>query len=101
MNGEKTLENIESKLDDHILRHDEDYKKLLFWIIGTLFGLIGMIAAWFISVGTIQEKVSQLEEESKDKVTRQELLSTISLIDERFKNINEKLDDIKRGLNIR
>ncbi len=101
MNGETALAHIEEKIDTHIEQHNEDYKKLLWWIIAVLIGLLGSVAAWFISIGTIQEKVTQLESDNKDKVTRQELLSTILLIDEKFKNINEKLDDIKRGLNIR
>lgn len=101
MNGETALAHIEEKIDTHIEQHNEDYKKLLWWIIAVLIGLLGSVAAWFISIGTIQEKVTQLESDNKDKVTRQELLSTILLIDEKFKNINEKLDDIKKGLNIR
>lgn len=101
MNGETALAHIEEKIDTHIEQHNEDYKKLLWWIIAVLIGLLGSVAAWFISIGTIQEKVTQLESDNKDRVTRQELLSTILLIDEKFKNINEKLDDIKKGLNIR
>lgn len=101
MNEQTTLDHIERKIDAHIEQHNEDYKKLLWWVIGVLIGLVGSVATWFISIGSIQEKVSQLEADNKDKVTRQELLSTINLFDEKFRNINEKLDDIKKGLNIR
>lgn len=95
------LEHIKSKIDTHIVQHNDDVKRLLWWIITVLIGLIGAVATWFISVGSLQEKVMQLEADNKDKVTRQELLSTVVLFDEKFKNINEKLDDIKRGLNIK
>lgn len=101
MNDSTSLTHIEEKIDNHIEQHNEDYKRLLWWIIAVLIGLIGSIAAWFTSVGAIQEKVVQLEADNKDKVTRQELLSTILLIDEKFKNINEKLDDIKEALNLK
>lgn len=101
MSDNVTLGHIEEKIDNHIDQHNEDYKKLLWWIIAILVGLVGSVGTWFISIGAIQEKVNQLETDSKDKVTRQELLSSIDLINNKFLNINEKLDDIKDALNIR
>ena len=92
---------IEEMLTDHVAVHDADYKKLLWAVIAVLFGLVGTTATWFISIGHMEEKVTQLEAAQQDKVSRQEMLGSMNLIDERFRNINEKLDDIKRGLNIR
>lgn len=95
------ITRVEEKIDAHIEQHNEDYKKLLWWIIAVLIALVGSTATWFISIGTLQEKVAQLEAGSKKGVTQQELAALIELTNVKFQNINEKLDDIKRGLNIR
>jgi hypothetical protein len=100
MNPESFL-RIEEKLDEHIKRHDEDYKRLLFWIISTIIGLVIGGISIFVTWGATLEKVSQLEKEQDSKVDRQELQAAISLIDNKFENINDKLDDIKEGLNIK
>lgn len=92
---------IEEKLDEHIKRHDEDYKRLLLWIVSTVIGLVIGGVSIFVTWGSTLEKVDQLEKEQADKVDRQELQAAIALIDNKFDNINEKLDDIKEALNIR
>lgn len=95
------FQRLEEKLDNHIKRHDEDYKKLLLWIVSTVIGLVIGAVSIFITYGQTIEKVYQLEEETEDKVDRSELQASVLLIDEKFANINEKLDDIKEGLNIK
>ena len=95
------LQQIAEKLDLHIQKHDDDYKQLLWWIIGTIVGLFVSGVSMFITYGQTIEKVNRLENEQADKVNRQELQSAISLIDNKFDNIDEKLDDIKEGLNIK
>lgn len=95
------FQRLEEKLDNHIKRHDDDYKKLLLWIVSTLLGLVLGGISMFITYGQTIEKVSRLEEETSEKVSRTELQSSIELINEKFSNINQKLDDIKEGLNIK
>lgn len=95
------FQRLEEKLDAHIKRHDDDYKKLLMWIVSTLLGLVLGGISMFITYGQTIEKVSRLEEETSEKVSRTELQSSIELINEKFSNINQKLDDIKEGLNIK
>lgn len=94
MNGEQALSHIEEKLDSHIERHNEDYKKLLWWAISILIGLIGTLGTWFITYGALQEKVDSIEADQKEYITRQEFNGLLNLLDERFKNLNEKLDKI-------
>lgn len=94
MNGESALAHIEAKLDSHIEQHTEDYKKLLWWAISILVGLIGTLGTWFITYGTLQEKVRTIETDQKEYITRQEFNGLLNLLDERFKNLNEKLDKI-------
>jgi hypothetical protein len=94
MNGETALAHIESKLDSHIEQHNEDYKKLLWWAITILIGLVGTLGTWFITYGSLQEKVRSIEEEQSEYITRQEFNGLLNLLDERFKNLNEKLDKI-------
>jgi hypothetical protein len=100
MNPEQ-FNRLEKKLDDHIKRHDEDYRKLLLWIVSTVIGLVIGAVSIFVTYGQTIEKVSKLEEENSQKVNRTELQASIDLINEKFNNINEKLDDIKDGLNIK
>lgn len=95
------LKRIEDKVDSHVAKHDEDYKRLLMWIISTVIGLLVGGISIFITWGSTVEKVNQLEEEQSEKVDRVELQAAIALIDNKFDNINEKLDDIKRALNIK
>lgn len=99
--SEDSLNHIEKKIDDHVVKHDEDYKRLLIWVITTLVALIGATATWFTTVGALQEKVSQLEIRSSNSISRDEWEGSLDLFDEKFKNINDKLDDIKNGLNIK
>ena len=94
MNGESQLAHIESKLDSHIEQHTEDYKKLLWWAITILIGLIGTLGTWFITYGSLQEQVRSMKDEQKEYITRQEFNGLLNLLDERFKNLNEKLDKI-------
>jgi hypothetical protein len=94
MNGESTLEHIEKKLDTHIEQHNEDYRKLLYWALTILCGLIGTLGTWFVTYGSLQEKVAKIEDEQKELVTREEYAGLLNLLDERFKNLNEKLDKI-------
>lgn len=101
MNTETDMARIEKKLDEHIVRHDQDYKKLMMWVVSTLVGLILASISMFVTYGQTLEKVSQLENQINKKVERQELSSVINLFDEKFSNINEKLDDIKQGLKIK
>ena len=96
-----SLQRLEEKLDNHMLRHDEDYKRLLWWIIGTLISLIIGGVSILITYGQTVEKVNRLESEQSNKVDRQELQASVLLIDEKFKNVSDKLDDIKAGLNIK
>jgi len=98
---EESLQHIEKKIDDHVIKHDEDYKRLLIWVITTLIALIGVTATWFTTAGALQEKVLQLEVKSSDSISRDEWEGSLDLFDEKFKNINDKLDDIKNGLNIK
>lgn len=101
MDDETVIERVEHKIDTHIDKHNEDYKRLLWWIIGSLIGVMASTAAWFVSMGSMQEKVFQLESDTKDKITRQEFLSFVELMNVKFTNINEKLDDIKDALNVK
>jgi hypothetical protein len=94
MNGETALAHIEEKLDTHINQHNEDYKKLLWWAITILLGLVGTLGTWFVTYGSLQEKVAKIEDEQKELVTREEYAGLLNLLDERFKNLNEKLDKI-------
>lgn len=94
MNGESALTHIESKLDAHIEQHNEDYKKLLYGAITILIGLAGTLGTWFITYGSLQEKVKTIESDQKEYITRQEFNGLLNLLDERFKNLNEKLDKI-------
>jgi hypothetical protein len=94
MNGESALNHIESKLDSHIEQHNEDYRKLLYWAISILLGLIGTLGTWFITFGSLQEKIHTIEAEQQDLVTREEYQGLKNLLDERLRNINEKLDRI-------
>lgn len=94
MNGESALAHIETKLDTHIEQHTKDYQKLLWWAITILIGLIGTLGTWFVTYGSLQEKVTKIETEQKDLVTRDEYRGLLNLLDERFKNLNEKLDKI-------
>jgi hypothetical protein len=57
-------------------------------------GLFGTLGTWFITCGSLQEKVRSIEDEQKEYVTRQEFNGLLNLLDERFKNLNEKLDKI-------
>lgn len=91
MNG---TTHIEEMLQMHIERHNEDYKKLLWWVIGTMGALVASTATWFINYGTLQEKVNTLERKQQDSVTQQQLNGLRELLDERFKNIDYKLDKI-------
>lgn len=94
MSGEQALQHIEAKLDSHIERHNEDYRKLLWWAVSILLGVIGTLATWFITYGSLQEKVAKMEADQKELVTRDEYKGLLNLLDERFKNLNEKLDKI-------
>jgi hypothetical protein len=94
MNGETALNHIETKLDTHIEQHNEDYKKLLWWAISILLGLVGTLGTWFVTYGSLQEKVIKIEQDQKELVTRDEYKGLLNLLDERFKNLNEKLDKI-------
>lgn len=94
MNGELTLAHIESKLDSHIEQHNEDQRKLLVWAVGILIGFLATIVGGFITYGSFQEKVSKLEARQTEYVTRDEYKGLLNLLDERFKNLNEKLDKI-------
>lgn len=94
MNGEQALSHIESKLDSHIEQHNEDSRKLLWWLVSILIGLIGTLGTWFVTYGSLQEKVMKIEADQKELVTRDEYKGLLNLLDERFKNLNEKLDKI-------
>lgn len=96
-----SLKRVEDKLDTHIKKHDEDYRKLILWLASTIIGLVVSAVSMFVAYGQTVEKVNQLEIDNEEKVDRKELQSAISLIDNKFDNINEKLDDIKDGLNIK
>ena len=100
MSSESDL-RLEEKLDGHIARHEQDYKTLLWWIIGTLIALLGSSTTGFISIGKTQEQVNQLSIQQQDKVSRIELQGIVNLFNEKFSNIDGKLNDIKRGLNIK
>lgn len=101
MSEETTIERVEHKIDTHIEKHNEDYKRLLWWIIGSLIGVMGSTAAWFISMGTMQEKVAQIERNEQTYVTRVEFDGLENLLTEKFTNINNKLDEIKNALHVR
>jgi hypothetical protein len=92
--NESALAHIESKLDSHIEQHTEDYKKLLWWAISILIGLIGTLGTWFVTYGSLQEKIRNIESSQRELVTREEYEGLRNLLDEKFKNINEKLDKI-------
>ena len=94
MNGETALAHIESKLDKHIEQHTTDTRKLLLWAIGILIGMIGSVATGFITYGSMQEEIRHLSDEQANFVTQAEYRGLISLFDEKFRNINEKLDKI-------
>lgn len=99
--NESTIEHIEKKIDLHISKHDEDQKKLFYWAIGILLSLLGTVMTGFITYGSIQEKVMTIEKRQESFVTQQQFNGLNNLLDERFRNMNEKLDDIKNALNVK
>jgi flagellar basal body-associated protein FliL len=92
MEHEAELARIEKKIDGHIVVHEEDNKKLLWWIIGTLLTLILIGASGFVSLGSSQEKIATLQNNQKDFVTRAELTGAIALFNNKIDNLSEKID---------
>jgi hypothetical protein len=84
--------SIEKKLDDHIMKHDADYNKLLWWIIGTLVTLLMTASTGFISIGKDQERIAQIEKDQNEYVTKAELQGTIALFNNKIDNLTEKID---------
>jgi hypothetical protein len=84
--------SIEKKLDDHIMKHDADYNKLLWWIIGTLITLILSGSGIFVSLGHDQERLDQIEKDQNEYVTKAELQGTIALFNNKIDNLTEKID---------
>lgn len=101
MNEDSSIANVEKKIDLHISKHDEDQKKLFYWAMGILLGLLGTVITGLITYGSMQEKVITIEKRQESFVTQQQFNGLNTLLDERFRNMNEKLDDIKEALSIR
>jgi hypothetical protein len=85
-------ESIEKKLDAHIMKHDTDYNKLLWWIVGTLLTLLLSSSGLFISMGKDQERITQIENDQAEFVTKTELQGTIALFNNKIDNLSEKID---------
>lgn len=100
MNGETALAHIEEKIDTHIKQHNKDFRSLLGWAVGIILSVIGTLATWFVTWGTIQEKVAQIEARQQSYVTRSEFDGLKDLLNEKFQNVNQKLDDIREGLKL-
>ena len=92
------ITHIEIKLDRHMEKHDEDYAKLLWWIIGTLVTVVIFTSGLFISMGKDSQRIDEIYNNQNDYVTRAELTGAIALINNKFENISSKLDDIKLSL---
>jgi hypothetical protein len=99
MNHDEELSRIEEKIDGHIVIHDQDNKKLLWWIISTLITLLVIGASGFMSLGEAKQKISNIEvtnlelkNNQKDFVTRAELSGAIALFNNKIDNLSEKID---------
>ena len=101
MTEETEINEIKSDLKAHVIKHDEDYKKLLWWIIATLVTMIFALAGGFLSLGHDQERISQLEKQQETYISRVEFTGTVALMNNKLNNIDDKLIDLKQGLNIR
>lgn len=99
MNEETAIGHIEKKIDLHIQRHEEDQKKLFYWAIGILLSLFGTVTTGFVTYGTMQEKVATIEKRQELFVTQQQFNGLSDLLNERLKNMNEKLDNILKAIN--
>lgn len=99
--NDSVIDRVEQKIDDHIVKHDEDYKKLLWWLIGILVALLGSFATGFITIGADQNRILQLEKQQEASVSRVEFNGSIELMNNKLKNIDDKLIDIKQGLNLK
>jgi peptidoglycan hydrolase CwlO-like protein len=90
--SQEEITRIEEKFDNHIAKYDDDYKKLLWWIVGTLVTILILATSTFKSIGSNEQKISQLETNQKDFVTRAELTGTIALFNNKMDNLSEKID---------
>lgn len=99
--SDEAINRVERKIDDHIVKHDEDYKKLLWWLVGILILLLGSFATGFMAVGAGQNRILQLEKLQEASVSRVEFNGSIDLMNNKLKNIDDKLNDIKQGLNLK
>lgn len=98
---EHDIETLQTDLKGHIKKHDEDYTKLLWWVISILVIIVGAVASFYMQYGALNNRVSQVEEKQKDFVSNVQLAGAIALFDEKLKNISENVNDIKQGLNIK
>ncbi len=90
--------HLEEKLDKHIEKHDVDNTKLLWWIISVLIMLLVTASGGYVSFGRNDQRLANLESVQKEFVTRAELTGAIALINNKFENISDKLDEIKNVL---
>lgn len=63
--------------------------------------MVGTLSTWFVTYGSLTEKVHTLERAQLDYITRDEFDGLENLINEKFSNLNDKIDDIKKALNVR
>jgi hypothetical protein len=102
---EHELAQLEKRLEEHIEKHDADYRKLLFWIITTLVALMGASGGFWIQYGNLESEVQHNAEEVnkiRDSfITEKDLIATVNLFDAKLRPISEDIQDIKRALNVK
>lgn len=109
---EHELTQLEDRLEDHIKKHDEDYKKLVWWIVGVLGTLLAVSGGFWTQYGKLESEVAhntdEIENIRSSFVTAKDLSAATALFDSKLDTIRQGqletqkgLDDIKRALNIR
>ena len=109
---EHELTQLEQRLEDHIQKHDEDYKKLVWWIVGVLGTLLTVSAGFWTQYGKLETEVAHNSDEIEtirdSFVTASDLSASTALFDAKLETIRQgqietqkSMEDIKRALNIR
>jgi len=85
----KKFNEIETRFDAHEVRIQSLVMRGLVGIVFTLFGMIGSAIYYGINVGTLSNNVSHLQEEIKQKASKEELQTILARIESQNRSIDQ------------
>ena len=106
---EHEIAQLEKRLEDHINQHMTDYRKLLFWIITTLFALLSASMGFWMKYGSLETQVqnntTEINTVRNSFVTTKDLTAATALFDAKLNTIQQNqlvtqtaIEEIRRVL---